>query len=376
MRITHISTLYYPFVGGLESAVQRVAEEQAKLGHEVSVVTSDASGVPAGVEVIDNVTVVRVKSVKSRYPYLIFPRHFPRIVFESADIIHGWSQTYYFVYRLSKCSKGVLGKPLVIYFIGVDYLRNHFNPIIRLLGYQYQKAITKRLADLVDLAIVTNSYERNILKERYGLESVILPHGVSEHYINLPNMAKNFKNKYGIDGRIIAFIGRIHPTKGLDLLIRAFAEVSKRESDVILVIAGKGDAKYLRKCMGLARALGLEDKVRYLGYVSEIDKVGLIDASECVVIPSRHAGESYPLVIDEVKARGKPLVVTNYGALPHRIMNLIEGVVVNYHVKDLSKGLHDILHNKSSFHVVSKVFTWREVAEYLMKLYQNLLGRD
>jgi len=55
-----------------------------------------------------------------------------------------------------------------------------------------------------------------------------------------------------------------------------------------------------------------------------------------VVIPSKHAGESYPIIIDEVKARGKPLVVTNYGALPYRVKNMVEGIVVNADVDSLA----------------------------------------
>jgi len=372
MRIAHISTLYHPFVGGLEFAVQRVAEEQAKLGHEVLVITSDASGAPRGIETMNGVTIVRVKSIKSRYPYFIIPRDFPEAVLKGIDVFHGWSHTYYFVYKLSKHVKGTLRKPLALYFIGVDYLKKHFNPIVRLLGYQYQKAITKRLIGSVDLAIVTNDYERCILKERYGLESVVLPHGVSEQYLKTPSMANHFRSKYGVQGRVIAYVGRIHPTKGLDLLIRAFAEVAKKESDVTLVIAGKGDVRYLKKCMKLVRVLGLENRVKYLGYISEEDKIGLIDSSEFVVIPSRHAGENYSIVVDEVKARGKPLVVTNYGALPHRIINLVEGIVVNADIHSLARGLHYALQNQYSFRITSRPLTWKEVADKLLNLYQSI----
>jgi len=374
MKIAHISTLYYPFVGGLEFAVQQVAEEQVKLGHEVLIVTSDASGVADGVEVVNDVTVVRVRSVRSSYPYFIVPRRFPKTMLEKVDVIHGWSHTYYFVYKLSKYGKSVLRKPLAIYFIGVDYLKKHFNPIIRFLGYQYQKAVTNRLAGLVDLAIVTNDYEKNILREKYGLGSVVLPHGVSEYYVSAPNMAKDFRNKYGIDGRLIAFIGRVHQTKGLDLLIKAFAEVSKKEPDVILVVAGKGDVRYLKRCMELSRVLDIEDKVRYLGYISEEDKIGLIDSSEFVVLPSRHAGENYSLIIDEAKARGKPIVVTNYGILPHRIVNLVEGIVVDADIHSLARGLCYALSNKCSFRVLSRPLTWKEVAGKLLTLYQSITG--
>ena len=374
MRIAHISTLYHPFVGGLEFAVQQVAEEQAKLGHEVLVITSDASGAPRGIETMNGVTIVRVKSVKSRYPYFIIPKELPREVLKGIDVFHGWSHTYYFVYKLSKYGKSVLRKPLALYFVGVDYLRKHFNPVIRLLGYQYQRAITKRFIGLVDLAIVTNDYERSVLREKYGLESVVLPHGVSEQYLKTPNMENYFRSKYGVQGRIIAYIGRIHPTKGLDLLIKAFAEVAKEEPDVVLVIAGKGDVRYLKKCMKLVKALSLENKVKYLGYIPEEDKIGLIDSSEFVVIPSRHAGENYSLVVDEVKARGKPLVVTNYGALPHRIVQPVEGLAVNADVHSLARGLLYALLNKRSFRILSKPLTWREVAEKLLNLYQSVTG--
>lgn len=372
MKIVHITALYYPFVGGLEFSVQRIAEEQAKSGHEVLVITSDAGGSSRGIEIVNDVTVVRVKSIKFRYPYFIVPMDAPKAMLEDADIIHGWSQTYYFVYKLSNYCKNVLGKPFVLYFIGVDYLQNHFNPFIRLLGYWYQRSITKRFANLIDLAIVTNDHEKNILKERYGLESVVLPHGVSEHYFSTPNMERVFRSKYRINERIIAYIGRIHPTKGLDLLIRAFAKIAERETDIVLVVAGKGDKNYLKKCMRLTKNLNLEGKIKYLGYISEEDKIGLIDASEFVVLPSKHAGESYPLIVDEVKARGKPLVVTNYGVLPYRIINLVEGIVVNANVPSLIKGIHYALHNVKSFRIISKPLTWKEVTERLLTLYQSI----
>jgi glycosyltransferase involved in cell wall biosynthesis len=141
---------------------------------------------------------------------------------------------------------------------------------------------------------------------------------------------------------------------------------------VILLIAGSGDVKYLDKCVNLANKFRLGDKVKYLGYLSEEDKIGLIDASEFVVIPSRHAGESYPLIIDEVKARGKPLIVTNYGALPNRVVNSIEGIVVNADASSLARSIEYALSNSRSFKVLSKPYTWSEVAEKLLTIYEEI----
>jgi glycosyltransferase involved in cell wall biosynthesis len=368
LKIVHVSTLFSPFVGGLESAVQRVAEEQARLGREVYVVTSNvyAEGRPRIEKRL--ITVVRVNSWKNPYPYLIVPREIPRDVLKDADIVVGWGHTYYFTYRVVKESKD-LGITVGTYFIGVDYLQRHYNPLFRLLGFQYQKILTKRLAEIVDVAFTTNEFEKELLKIRYGLDSFVVPHGVDELYFKMPNMARHFRSKYGVDGRIVAYIGRIHPTKGVDLLVKAFAKVVKAEPDLKLVIAGKGDAKYFRRCLNIAKRLGIDTKIRYLGYIPEEDKIGLIDASELVVIPSKHAGENYSIVVDEVKARGKPLVVTNYGALPYRIKNMVEGIVVNANANSLAEGITYLLKNIDMFKVIERPYTWSEVAKRLVDLY-------
>jgi len=368
MKLVYISTLFFPFVGGLEIAVQKVAEEQAKLGHEVTVVTSNAYAEDRPKVEKDLITVIRVKSWKDPYPYLIVPREIPKDVLKNADIVVGWGHTYYFVYRMVKEVKN-LGKPVGMYFIGVDYLQHHYNPLFRVLGFQYQKTLTKRLAEIVDIAFTTNEFEKELLKARYGLDSFVIPHGVDEIYFRLPNMAKYFRDKYNVDGRIISYIGRIHPTKGVDLLIKAFAKVTKTEPDLKLVIAGKGDEKYLRKCLNTAKRLGIDNKIRYLGYIPEEDKIGLIDASELVVIPSRHAGESYPIIVDEVKARGKPLVVTNYGALPYRVKSMVEGIVVNANADSLAEGIAYALKNIDMFKVIERPYTWSEVAKRLVDLH-------
>ena len=377
MIIAYITALYSPFVGGLEIAVQRTAEEVAKLGHKVYVVTSDVTG--RGVEEINNVKVIRVRSlnIARNYPYLITPLEIPRNVLERVDIVHGWSQSYYFAYRISLYAKKEIRKPLAYYFIGVDYLEKHYNPLIRFVGSRYQKVLTRRLARYVDLALATNESDEILLRERYGLKAHILPHGIDEVYFNTPNKAEEFRRKYHINNnRIVGYIGRIHPTKGLDLLVKAFANVIREEEDIMLVVAGRGDERYLAKCVKLAEKLGIKNRIRYLGYLSEEDKIGLIDASEVIVLPSRHAGESYPLLIDEVKARGKPLVVTNYGFLPYRVINGVEGFVVNADPNDIAKAVLTILQRGGSSRVILKPKKWSEVAQELNKLYIKIINEN
>jgi len=321
------------------------------------------------------VTIVRVKSWNFLYPNIvnfITPREIPVDILKDADVVVGWGHTFYFVYNVLNEAKKV-GTPTVLYFIGVDYLRWHYNPIFRLFGYQYQKLLTKKFVKIVPTAFVTNRMEKELLKKRYGLNSYVLPHGVDEIYFRLPNMSKHFREKFGVDGRIVGYISRIHPAKGLDLLIKAFAKISNLDNDLVLVIAGKGDIKYLKKCLNIARKIDIADRVKYVGYLSEEDKIGLIDASEVIVLPSKFAGESFPLIVEEVKARGKPLVVTNYGTLPFRVKNMVEGVIVNANPNSLAKGIKHALNNIDSFKIVETPRVWSDITKEFTEVLQNCI---
>ena len=373
MKIVHVHHHYWPVVGGLERAIESIAKELVKLGHDVHVITSmfGAEGRPRE-EVVDNVYIHRVEALRLHFPDLTIPLKVPREVLEKADIIICWSQNSYFTYRVCKDAKRFI-KPLVVYFIGVDYLKHHYNPFIRVFGFPYQKWITQKIARLADVALTTNEYEKKLLEDKYSVNAIVLPHGIDEEYLKLPNMAETFRKKYGIYGRIITYIGRIHPTKGLDLLVKAFAKVSKSEPDLILLIAGKGDVRYLKECINVAKKLNIENKIRYLGYLPEEDKIGLIDSSEVIVLPSRHSGENYSLVIDEAKARGKPLVVSNYGMLPYRVRNLVEGVVVNADVASLAEGIKYALNNIRSFRIIEIPYTWNDIVKKLLAICEEMV---
>jgi glycosyltransferase involved in cell wall biosynthesis len=373
-----VSTLFSPFVGGLEIAVQRVAEEQAKLGHEVYIITSNAYAKDRPKIEKELMTIVRVDSWKNPYPYLIVPREIPKDILRKADVVFGWGHSYYFVYRIIKKAKIEFKKPIVQYFIGVDYLKYHYNPLIKTIGYAHQKLLTKSFTKIVNLALVTNNYEKRLLKERYNLDAIVIPHGIDEVYLKLPNIAENFRRKYRVEEKIIAFIGRIHPTKGLDLLIKAFVEVATKMPNTVLVIAGSGDEKYLEKCMRLAKKLGVKERVKYVGRISEEDKIALIDAFDVIVLPTRHAGESYPLLVNEVLARGKRLIMTRGSIASKWVEEGGIARVVNADPRDLAQAIIDELKLESdsatSTRKAVEIPTWRNVAYRLLELLQQILN--
>jgi glycosyltransferase involved in cell wall biosynthesis len=376
VKIVHIHHHFWPVVGGLERVIQSIAEELVKLGHENLVVTSkiDAKDRPSE-EVINGIYIHRVKALRLYFQDLTIPMEIPIRVLKEADVVICWSQNSYFVYKVCREAKK-LGRFLAVQFLGVDYLKYHYNPLLRLPSYIYQKLITKKMSDLADIALVTNEYERSLLKEEYGLDAIVVPHGIDEVYLELPSMDEGFRRKYNVKGKIVAFIGRIHPTKGLDLLIKAFAEVAMKVSGAVLIIAGSGDERYLGKCLKLARILGVKEKVKYIGYISEEDKIALIDASDTVVLPTKHAGESYPLLINEVLARGKKLIITRGNIASRWIEESGIAKVVNPDPQELAQAIIDELNSESNTEIDSnktvKILTWRDIAYKLLELLQRM----
>jgi glycosyltransferase involved in cell wall biosynthesis len=365
-------------IGGIENVMKALAEGMVKLGHEVHVLTSiyNAEGRPRE-EVINGVHIHRVRGVRLSYPDLTYPLEYPIDILKDADIIQAYSQNSLFTYMITKRSKK-LSKTVSVYYIGVDYLRNHYNPLIRTLGYRYEKYITRRLVKLTDIALTTNKCEAEILKTNYGIESEVMPHGIDEHLIRMPRMDREFRDKFGIEGEIIAYIGRVHPTKGVDALIRAFRRIRNKVEDVNLVIAGSGDENYVMKLHKLIKELGLGRYVHMLGRISEEDKVGLIDAAKFLVLMSKHAGENYAIIADEALARRKPIILNKVGTAwcverPNVIVINSEEEFINKAIELLiNQKLYEEFINSLNKIKVEKLL-WDNIIKRIISIYESAL---
>ncbi|MEM3713786.1 MAG: glycosyltransferase family 4 protein [Nitrososphaeria archaeon] len=381
ITIAQVSTSYLPSVGGIEIAIKNMSEALAKKGFNVLVISSLQNQLYTRykIERVGNLNVMKVPSIKILYNELTIPLKIPKEMLRKSDIIFCWAGSTFFPYLICKEAKKI-GKKIITYIIGVEYLQNHYNAFIRFLGYPYQKFLTTKWLDISDLVLVTNEFERKILNEIYGVEAIVLPHGVSKIFIEAPKLDDIFRKKYNVkeDLKIFSYIGRIHFTKGIDVAIKALPVVANENDKVRFFIAGKGDMKYLNKCMKLAAKLKVSDYIRYLGFIPEPDKIGLIDASRFVLLPTRHSGESFPLSVEESIARGKPVIISDASkALSWRILNYKLGYIFR---KDDPVSLTETILTalKKRTEVVTfkySVSTWEEIVNKLSKiLYSHVLN--
>lgn len=129
-----------------------------------------------------------------------------------------------------------------------------------------------------------------------------------------------------VEGRepLIVSLGRLEPYKRIDLALRAFALVHRERPDARFAIVGRGQEE--ARLRRLSRTLGVEDAVQFCGFLSEPDKVSLLQRASLLVQCSRKEG--WGLTVIEANACGVPVVATDVPGLSDSVRDGITGVLV------------------------------------------------
>jgi len=377
MRIAHLVHTYYPRLGGIERAVQYLAEEQVKLGHEVTVITSDV-GLDniAKEEVIGGVKVIRIRSMKLLYNDLIMPLEEPQVKY--VDIVHAHSQNSLFSVIMAEKLKKKLHMKVAFHFMAVNTFRDHPSMFVKVLGPYYGRRNVNRALKISDLILVRSIRDLEILKKAYGVTATYLPDAVPDYYFTVKKGDPDeFRARFGIkQEKIFLFIGRVHKLKGPHILVKALKYV---DGNVAAVFIGP-DGGYLKETLNLAEKIGVRDKVYMLGFVDEETKIHAFDSAVALVLPSiADYVEVYPMVISEAWAREKPVIGSNVGGIPYRINHGLNGLLVNpSDPKALAEAMKRLANDKELAIKMGKqgktsVLTWSDVALKSIELYEHVI---
>lgn len=184
----------------------------------------------------------------------------------------------------------------------------------------------------------------------------VVPGGVSKELLKYPLDPKS--EKY------LLYIGRLDIShKGIDILLESYKAAN---IDLPLVIAGDGIDEI--KVRELIRKLGLNKKVKSVGWVQGKEKYQLISNCLAVCIPSRVEG--WGIVATEAAAMGKPAIGTKVVGLEESILDGKTGILVQKdNVKEFSKAIKMIVQNKELRTRLGKQakeaahqYTWEKIA--------------
>ncbi len=246
------------------------------------------------------------------------------------------------------------------------------------------KLIFSKIYGLFDGLITHTQYSKNLLIRNFGIASSriqVIPHGNFNYLLSLDGARHNslsIGNEVS-QKRNILFFGRIHPYKGLDVLIRAFAKVSDQIKDANLLIVGKPsvNASSYRR---LINQCSLSDKVTMvLEYVPDEDIRAYFSISDLVVLPYRQIDQSGVALL--ACTMGKPIVATNVGGLDEVVCDGKNGRLVTPGDADaLAEAVIEMLLDKEKLReygdfsrkLAETKFNWDCIATKTIELYKEL----
>jgi len=380
MKVLQVSTYFLPVIGGLENVVHNLSKALLERGHEVHILTSNLTltqeKINIAQETIDGLQVTRTPCTKLRYG-LEYPNALNTFAFEAFDVVHLHAHLSPFYLSAARRAKEA-GIPVLLNFMAIDGVRTHRNLGVRFFGSLFESYSMKTYRDRIDVALAKTQVDYEKLTGPYSFPTVkMLPDGCSASYFERHD-GRVFRDKFGVASeKMILFLGRLHPLKGIDVLIKASELVVKEHPDACFVIAGPDDGM-LAEITQTIEALGLRGNVKVAGFLSEEEKLSALSACRMLVIPSlSDIVEVYSTVISEAFAQRKPVIASEIGGLSTRVDDGRNGFLVRpYDHEQLAQRIKQLLTDKELAERMGKqgalqVHSWGEVATMAEKIYRD-----
>lgn len=161
---------------------------------------------------------------------------------------------------------------------------------------------------------VPSQFVKRTLLEQFGVSEkrvIVVRHGMPPRLGANATSATELRTKFGLgDRKVVVYPAVTHPHKNHRFLVRLLAENWR---DVVLVCAGSRGLAH-DEVSALAAQLGVADRVRMVGRVSDDDRDGLLALAEAMVFPSLYEGFGAPLV--EAMTIGTPVICSDQAAVP------------------------------------------------------------
>ena len=310
-RILQIIHTLDPRAGGPVEVIRQVARHYAPIGNEGDVLTLDdpnasfLQDLPFPVHAIGPVAGTYAYSPRL-IPWLLEHQHH-----YDGFVIHGlWQYIGVAVWRAFAGKK-----PYMVFPHGMlDPYFKHAFPWKHLKKSLYWYPFEYRVLRDAHRVLFTCEAENQLAKKSFALHrwhTEIVPFGASPpdgdpaHYravftAAFPALAQR---------RFILFLGRIHPKKGCDLLLEAFARVAQTDPEIDLVFAGPDQTGWREKLTALAQSHGIGPRVHWTGMVESDLKWGAFYCCEVFALPSHQ--ENFGIAVAEALACGKPVLLSD-----------------------------------------------------------------
>ena len=313
MRICAVNwqDLENPLGGGAETHLHEILERLAAMGHEVVLLCGGWPGCPPraarhGVE---------IHRVGTRHTFALHARDYWERHLKARD----FDVLYEDINKIPLYTPRWGARQVVAvvpHLFGAAAFQE-LNPVLAAAVWLAERAIPWIYRDVPFQAISESTADDLVARGLRRDQVVVIHPGVSFDYYTPDRAVRS-------DIPTFSYLGRLKKYKGVDLVIRAFARMERR--DAVLEIAGAGDD---RPRLGkVVRSLDLGKRVRFLGFVSETEKLDLLRRSWAVALASPKEG--WGLTNVEAEACGTPVVASDSPGIRESVRNGETGFLVRH----------------------------------------------
>lgn len=249
----------------------------------------------------------------------------------------------------------------------------------------YMKAIERStLAGAAALHALAPEEQRNIKALSLDTPTFVIPNGVhADEFAGLPPRAAFEAEFPAVSGRkVLLFMGRVDPKKGLDLLVKSLAQLTRRGTGekICLVIAGPDLIGYRSELEGLIRDEAVGDSVVFTGMLDGELKRAALSAADVFALPSH--SEGFSVAVLEAMAAGRPVVISEGCNFP-QVSAAGAGKVIKTDVAPLTAALAELLSDENSRRLMGErgaslvrdAYDWSSIARRMKSVYSDVVAR-
>ena len=336
---------------------------------------ADHSEIDIGMSLPHNLVISKYSGLRNPlFPYS--PKAWETLCSLEPDVVHLrglWRQSSNLAVRWKKTNPN---KSLIVQTAGMlEPWAWKRNSITKKIYYQLLEAEVLRVADLIHATSL--SEKENLIQ--FGLPSAkifIVEEGVFvPPQQNLPNTTEQTDPS---DARTLLFLARLHPVKGLDLLLEGLSLVRPRGWKC--KIAGMGHPSYVLELQRSVERYGLTDIVSFCGPLSGVEKDRAFSEASAFILPSY--SESFGISIAEAMSWGLPVITTNQTPWSDLALDQM-GWVVSPDISGISRALFELFNTswserremgqKARSYIEAR-YSWNTLGIKIAEIYSHLIN--
>jgi glycosyltransferase involved in cell wall biosynthesis len=252
-----------------------------------------------------------------------------------------------------------------------------FNPVQKVLDLLVYPAMLRRYDHLITVSKTTRQDLMTLFKVDKEKITVVY-HGAEEAFqpMSLRNAEESLRQSHNIKKPFILSLGTLEPRKNIPTLLKAFAEIMDQIPHDLVLVGQKG-WKWEPIFREMERPK-LKERVRWVGYISDPERVSFYNAADFLAYPSWYEGFGMPLL--EAMQCGCPVITSRVSSMPEVVGDA--GLLIDPHrVEDLQGAMLRLVHEPGLREKLrlagfeqSKKFSWETSARITLEVFGKIMS--